>query len=99
KNVANAILEDTRSLAESLKGQKKRVTILFSDIRGFTTMTENTDPDKLVAQLNEYFDEMIEVIQEKNRGTLQKFIGDAIMAAWGDTHSNGNKLLERDRKS
>jgi adenylate cyclase len=89
KNVAKAILEDTRSLKESMRGQKKPVTILFSDIRGFTTMTESTDPDKLVAQLNEYFNEMIEVIQEKNSGTLQKFIGDAIMAAWGDTHTNG----------
>jgi len=68
---------------------KKPVTILFSDIRGFTTMTEKTDAAKLVAQLNEYFAEMVNVIQEKNSGTLQKFIGDAIMAAWGDTHSEG----------
>ena len=89
KNVANVILEDTRSLQESLRGQRKGVTILFSDIRNFTTMTETTDPDKLVAQLNEYFDAMIEVIQEKTSGTLQKFIGDAIMAAWGDTHTLG----------
>src|SRR5579859_7862847 len=78
KNVANVILEDTRSLEESLRGQRKGVTILFSDIRSFTTMTETTPPEKLVAQLNEYFDAMIEVIQERNSGTLQKFIGDAI---------------------
>jgi adenylate cyclase len=90
KNVAKVILEDTRSVEDSLRGIKKPVTILFSDIRGFTTMTEKTDAAKLVAQLNEYFAEMVEIIQEKNSGTLQKFIGDAIMAAWGDTHTLGN---------
>ncbi|MDR3456811.1 MAG: CHASE2 domain-containing protein [Verrucomicrobiae bacterium] len=90
KNVAKVILEDTRSVEDSLRGIKKPVTILFSDIRGFTTMTEMTDADKLVAQLNEYFGEMVDIIQEKNSGTLQKFIGDAIMAAWGDTHTLGS---------
>ena len=90
KNVAKTILEDRRSFVEALKGRKKPVTVLFSDIRGFTTMTEKADADKLVAQLNEYFAEMVDIIQDKNLGTLQKFIGDAIMAVWGDTHSLGN---------
>lgn len=89
KNVAKMILDDHRSVANSLLGIKKPVTILFSDIRGFTTMTEKADADKLVAQLNEYFAEMVDIIQEQNEGTLQKFIGDAIMAAWGDTHTHG----------
>jgi adenylate cyclase len=89
-NVAKTILNDRRSFVEALKGRKQPVTVLFSDIRGFTTMTEKTEADKLVAQLNEYFGEMVNIIQEKNRGTLQKFIGDAIMAVWGDTHSLGN---------
>jgi adenylate cyclase len=89
KNVAKMILQDKRSFVESLRGQKKPVTILFSDIRGFTSMTETCDADKLVAQLNEYFGEMVKIIEEKNQGTLQKFIGDAIMAAWGDTYSDG----------
>ncbi len=95
KNVAKTVLEDKRSFEESLRGQKKPVTILFSDIRGFTSMTESTDADKLVAQLNEYFGEMVKIIEEKNSGTLQKFIGDAIMAAWGDVYSYG---LEVDSK-
>jgi adenylate cyclase len=51
-------------------------------------MTEGSDPEKLVAQLNEYFLEMVGAVL-KEGGTLQKFIGDAIMAAWGDTHSEG----------
>ena len=89
KNVAKVILQDQRSFVESLRGQKKPVTILFSDIRGFTSMTETCDADKLVAQLNEYFGVMVDIIEEKNSGTLQKFIGDAIMAAWGDVHSSG----------
>jgi adenylate cyclase len=89
KNVARTILNDRRSFVEALKGRKQPVTVLFSDIRGFTTMTEKADADKLVAQLNEYFADMVGSVL-KNEGTLQKFIGDAIMAVWGDTHSHGN---------
>lgn len=88
KNVARVILEDRRSFVESLKGRKQPVTVLFSDIRGFTSMTESADADKLVAQLNEYFLDMVGSVL-RNAGTLQKFIGDAIMAVWGDTHSVG----------
>ncbi len=88
KNVARTILEDQRSFIESLRGRKQSVTVLFSDIRGFTSLTENTDAENLVAQLNEYFLEMVGVVLQEG-GTLQKFIGDAIMAAWGDTHSAG----------
>jgi adenylate cyclase len=88
KNVAKTILEDRRSFVEALKGRKQPVTVLFSDIRGFTTMTESSDADKLVAQLNEYFSDMVGSVLQHN-GTLQKFIGDAIMAVWGDTHSKG----------
>lgn len=88
KNVAKTILEDRRSFVEALKGRKQPVTVLFSDIRGFTSMTESSDADKLVAQLNEYFRDMVGSVLENN-GTLQKFIGDAIMAVWGDTYSKG----------
>ena len=87
-NVAKTILNDRRSFVEALKGRKQPVTVLFSDIRGFTTMTESADADKLVAQLNEYFRDMVGSVL-KNKGTLQKFIGDAIMAVWGDTFSAG----------
>jgi adenylate cyclase len=87
-NVAKTILNDRRSFVEALKGRKQPVTVLFSDIRGFTTMTESSDANKLVAQLNEYFSDMVGSVLQQN-GTLQKFIGDAIMAVWGDTHSKG----------
>jgi len=94
ENVARAILDDKRSFEEALTGRKRPVTILFSDIRGFTTMTESSDAEKLVAQLNEYFADMVGIVLQEG-GTLQKFIGDAIMAAWGDTYSDGIEVDTR----
>ncbi len=94
ESVAKIILEDRRALADRLKGSKQPVSVLFSDIRGFTTMTENTDADKLVAQLNEYFLEMVGIVRHEG-GSLQKFIGDAIMAVWGDAYTAG---IEKDAR-
>jgi adenylate cyclase len=63
-------------------GEMKELTILFSDIRGFTTISEKLTPNELVQLLNEYFGQMTEILFATN-GTLDKFIGDAIMAFWG----------------
>jgi adenylate cyclase len=65
-----------------LGGDKRPVTILFSDIRGFTTMSEHMLPDAIAGLLSDYFTEMVDVIFSHG-GTLDKFIGDAIMALWG----------------
>jgi adenylate cyclase len=65
-----------------LGGDEKQLTAMFSDIRGFTALSEGLTPSGLVELLNEYFSEMTEVIF-KNQGTLDKYIGDAMMAFWG----------------
>jgi adenylate cyclase len=63
-------------------GEKKRLTILFSDVRSFTTLTEKSDPVELLKQLNEYLEAMTEIIFRYD-GIVDKFIGDGIMAHWG----------------
>jgi adenylate cyclase len=63
-------------------GEMKELTIMFSDIRSFTTIAEGLTPDELVHLLNEYLGEMTDILF-KSWGTLDKYIGDAIMAFWG----------------
>jgi class 3 adenylate cyclase len=65
-----------------ISGQRKNITVFFSDIADFTQTTENTTPNELAAELSEYFSAMTEVIIEHN-GTVDKYIGDSIMAFWG----------------
>jgi adenylate cyclase len=68
---------------ELTKGGDKRIaTVLFSDIRGFTSATERSNAESIVAMLNEYFEVMVELIFQYE-GTLDKFVGDEIMALWG----------------
>lgn len=66
----------------NLGGERRNITIFFSDIRGFTTISEKLTPEELVHLLNEYLTEMTSIII-KNEGLLDKFMGDAIMAFWG----------------
>lgn len=66
----------------SMEGKNEELTVLFSDVRGFTSISEGLDPQELTQLMNEYLGAMTKVVQ-KNRGTLDKYIGDAIMAFWG----------------
>jgi len=78
---------------ENLKlgGERRRLSVLFSDIRGFTTLSEKLAPEELVSLLNNYFTQMTDIIFSHN-GTLDKYIGDAIMVifgapVWSDDHA------------
>ncbi len=71
-----------RRIDIGLGGEMKKGAVLFSDIIGFTTMTERLDPATLVKMLNRYFNRMVEIIFS-NEGTVDKFGGDSVLAVWG----------------
>ncbi|KAB8027983.1 adenylate/guanylate cyclase domain-containing protein [Fluviispira multicolorata] len=78
--VINQLMEQPDKL--KLGGEKKNLTVFFSDVRGFTTISESLTPEKLTVLLNEYFTPMTKIILDSN-GLLDKYIGDAVMAVWG----------------
>jgi len=67
----------------NMEPRKAELTILFCDVRGFTTISEALKPDELREYINDYLTDMSAIIRSKHRGTLDKYIGDAIMAFWG----------------
>ena len=85
KEIAERVLRDEIKLG----GERKEATIFFSDIRSFTSISENLQPEEVVEFLNEYMTRMIECVN-KTHGVVDKFIGDAIMAVWGAPVSRGN---------
>ena len=79
-SLINEILKDPDKLV--LGGEERRLTVLFSDIRGFTTISEKLKPQALVKLMNDYLTPMTDIVL-KNGGTVDKYMGDAIMAFWG----------------
>ena len=79
-----SVMEQVLKHPEKLKlgGERKELTVLFSDIRGFTTLSERMSPEQLVSFINQYLTPMTDVVFA-NGGTLDKYIGDAIMCFWG----------------
>lgn len=83
KQLAEKLLDgDGKLMRVELGGEHRFVTVLFTDIRGFTTMSENLDPKKVISFLNEYFSTMVDVVFEQ-KGFIDKFIGDAMMIIYG----------------
>ncbi|MBU0496806.1 MAG: adenylate/guanylate cyclase domain-containing protein, partial [Candidatus Thermoplasmatota archaeon] len=84
KYVSPVIIDNLIKNPDQIKlgGEKRNITIMFSDIRGFTPISEKLDPEDLVNLLNDYLTEMTSIIQ-KGHGLVDKYMGDAIMAFWG----------------
>ncbi|MDR0316731.1 MAG: HAMP domain-containing protein [Treponema sp.] len=76
-----------------LVGDNRKLSILFSDIRSFTTISEGMAPDDLVNSLNRYFSGQVEIIYKRN-GIVDKYIGDAIMAFWGAPEKHDDDALQ-----
>lgn len=80
------MMADHEGLYTTLGGVERRVTMFFSDIRGFTTISEKLPPSDVVKLLNEYLTGMVACVFQ-HRGLVDKFIGDAVMALWGSTRA------------
>jgi adenylate cyclase len=73
---------DASEAEVSMEGESREMSVLFSDVRGFTTLSEGLEPRELTRLMNEFLTPITEVIQ-RNRGTIDKYMGDAVMAFWG----------------
>ena len=93
--LAKEMMADRDGLYTTLGGVERRTTMFFSDIRGFTSLSEKMTPAQLVGQLNEYLSAMVACVFRR-RGLVDKFIGDAIMALWGSTRSQPSEEGFRD---
>ena len=89
-DVVEEILNDREGVG--LSGKRRRITVLFSDIRGFTSISEQISPEQVVSLLSDYLGRVTDIVF-KNGGTVDKFIGDAVMVIFGAPKSHGNDAL------
>ena len=89
-DVVEELLEDREGLA--LGGKRRHITVLFSDIRGFTSISEQIGPEQVVLLLSDYFGQVTHIVF-KHGGTIDKFIGDAVFAIFGAPKSHGDDAL------
>ena len=95
-SVARTIIDREEAGKLALGGEEKRVTVLFGDIRGFTTISEGLEPGILLGHLNRYFDGMVDIVN-RYEGTVNKFNGDNIMVLWGaplEVENQARKAVE-----
>jgi class 3 adenylate cyclase len=87
KYMSPQMIQQLRSNPEQINigGEEREITLLFSDIRGFTPLSENLSPRQVVQLLNEYFESMVKIVHD-NGGMLDKYIGDALMVHFGSPH-------------
>ena len=83
-DVMEEILKDRKGLA--LGGNRRHITVLFSDIRGFTSISEQIEPEQVITLLSDYLGQVTNIVL-KHGGTVDKFIGDAVMAIFGAPNS------------
>lgn len=98
KYMARKVMDHILKEKMSIGGEKLPVTILFSDLRGFTGISERMDPQTLVGLLNEYFTEMVDAVLAED-GVVDKYIGDAIMVVFGAPEPEANDALRAVRSA
>ena len=91
KDVMKNVVQNIDSI--KLGGKRAEVTVLFADIRGFTSISEQLSPVEVTKILNEYFSELVPIIEE-HKGILNKFMGDAILAIFGEPIKNENHPID-----
>ncbi|PKL74568.1 MAG: hypothetical protein CVV27_19825 [Candidatus Melainabacteria bacterium HGW-Melainabacteria-1] len=88
-------LEKDRAIRQDIKrGIVKDLSILFADIRGFTTRTADMEPDRIVKMLDLFIPEMLQIIIRRHRGTVDKLLGDGIMALFGHPYGTGGEIIQ-----
>ncbi len=94
EKVFKKLEKDTKTKDEIGRGTVKELSVLFADIRGFTTRTADMSPDKIVTLLDLFIPEMLNIIMERHKGMIDKLLGDGIMALFGHPYQTGNETIQ-----